>query len=79
MSATLGTSSISPTPCPAPQMSRHALALHCEVDDPLATDGEPAIVASIRELTKLRGDVQFSARGSLPSDGKVIDDARDDK
>jgi phenylacetate-CoA ligase len=32
---------------------------------------------TIRELTKLRGEVQFVAVGSLPNDGKVIADVRD--
>ncbi len=31
---------------------------------------------AIREVTKLRGDVQVLAPGSLPNDGKVIEDAR---
>jgi phenylacetate-CoA ligase len=35
-----------------------------------------AIVASIREVTKLRGEVAFRAPGELPDDGKVIDDLR---
>jgi phenylacetate-CoA ligase len=35
-----------------------------------------AIVASIREITKLRGEVVFRAPGELPNDGKVIDDVR---
>ena len=35
-----------------------------------------AIVASIREVTKLRGEVLFSAVDDLPKDGKVIDDLR---
>ena len=37
---------------------------------------EAAIVASIREITKLRGEVELVARGSLPNDGKVIEDLR---
>ena len=61
------------------QMANDSMTLHCEVDDPSASDGAAAIVESIRELTKLRGAVQLVARGSLPSDGKVIDDARDYK
>ena len=36
-----------------------------------------AIVESIRDLTKLRGEVVFVAVGSLPNDGKVIADVRD--
>jgi phenylacetate-CoA ligase len=60
------------------QMANDVMTLHCEVERPAdaATD---AIVESIRDLTKLRGDVLFVACGSLPNDGKVIDDARDYK
>ena len=35
-----------------------------------------ALVASIRDVTKLRGDIEFVPPGSLPNDGKVIDDTR---
>lgn len=35
-----------------------------------------AIVATIRDVTKLRGEVEFVAAGSLANDGKVIDDLR---
>jgi len=35
-----------------------------------------AIIASIREVTKLRGEVELVDAGSLPNDGKVIEDAR---
>ena len=35
-----------------------------------------AIAASIRELTKLRGEVELVGAGSLPNDGKVIEDLR---
>jgi phenylacetate-CoA ligase len=31
---------------------------------------------AIRDVTKLRGDVELVALGSLPNDGKVIEDAR---
>jgi phenylacetate-CoA ligase len=59
-------------------MAQDVMTLHCEVADPTdAGAGAAAIVESIRELTKLRGEVRFVAIGSLPSDGKVIDDARD--
>jgi phenylacetate-CoA ligase len=34
------------------------------------------IANAIREVTKLRGDVQLVGMGSLPNDGKVIEDAR---
>ena len=32
--------------------------------------------AAIREVTKLRGEVELVLPGSLPNDGKVIEDAR---
>jgi len=35
-----------------------------------------AIIASLREITKLRGEVAFHAAGTLPNDGKVIEDVR---
>jgi phenylacetate-CoA ligase len=30
----------------------------------------------VRDVTKLRAEVQLVASGSLPNDGKVIEDAR---
>ena len=35
-----------------------------------------AIVASLRDITKLRGEVAFCTVGQLPNDGKVIEDVR---
>jgi phenylacetate-CoA ligase len=50
------------------------MTLHCEA---AAGDALGAAVAeSIREITKLRGDVAFVAPDSLPNDGKVISDER---
>ena len=51
------------------------MTLHCEVVSPPAGLAE-ALAGSIRELTKLRGEVNFCAPGSLANDGKVIDDIR---
>jgi len=51
------------------------MTLHVEVPAHLSSRAE-AIVASIRDVTKLRGEVAFHAPGELPNDGKVIDDAR---
>ena len=34
------------------------------------------IAAAVRDITKLRGEVELVAPGSLPNDGKVIEDAR---
>jgi phenylacetate-CoA ligase len=58
------------------KMANDVMTLHCEVDDPQAAQAA-GIVESIRDLTKLRGEVAFAVRGSLPNDGKVIDDVRD--
>ena len=41
-----------------------------------ANDLGAAVIASIRDITKLRGEVVFCAGGSLPNDGKVIEDLR---
>jgi phenylacetate-CoA ligase len=35
-----------------------------------------ALAQSLREVTKLRGEVELCAPGTLPNDGKVIEDAR---
>jgi phenylacetate-CoA ligase len=51
------------------------MTLKCEVRERPAGLAE-AIVASIRDVTKLRGEVELVAPGSLPNDGKVIDDTR---
>jgi phenylacetate-CoA ligase len=34
------------------------------------------VAAAVRDVTKLRGEVTFVAPGSLPNDGRVIEDAR---
>jgi phenylacetate-CoA ligase len=60
------------------QIAQEAMTLHCEVTDPASAGASSAgIIESIRKLTKLRGEVQFVAVGSLPNDGKVIADVRD--
>jgi len=51
------------------------MTLKCEVAEPSANLSE-AIVGSIREVTQLRGEVELVAPGSLPNDGKVIEDLR---
>jgi phenylacetate-CoA ligase len=51
------------------------MTLKCEAREQPAGLAE-AIVASIRDVTKLRGEVELVAPGSLPNDGKVIDDMR---
>jgi phenylacetate-CoA ligase len=51
------------------------MTLKCEVASRPAGLAE-GLVASIRDVTKLRGEVELVAAGSLPNDGKVIDDLR---
>jgi phenylacetate-CoA ligase len=59
------------------EMANDVMTLQCEVDDPITAVAKmPAIVETIRDVTKLRGEVKLVARGSLPNDGKVIEDAR---
>jgi len=51
------------------------MTLHCEVA--AASDAlKAAIEASLREITKLRGEVELAKPGQLPNDGKVIEDAK---
>jgi phenylacetate-CoA ligase len=59
------------------RMANDVMTLHCELAAPLAQDQHDAIVASIRDVTKLRGEVQREAPGALPGDGKLIEDRRD--
>jgi phenylacetate-CoA ligase len=59
------------------EMGNDQMTLHCEVADlNSASNDADTIIASIRDVTKLRGEVKLVAAGSLPNDGKVIEDAR---
>jgi phenylacetate-CoA ligase len=51
------------------------MTLKCEVAQRPSGLAE-AIIASIRDVTKLRGEVELVAPSSLPNDGKVIEDLR---
>ena len=56
-------------------MANDSMTLRCEVAK--APEGLLAsIVDTVRDVTKLRGEVELVAPGSLPNDGKVIEDAR---
>ena len=52
------------------------MTLMCEVAGGGSEALAGAVAASIRELTKLRGEVAFLPTGALANDGKVIDDVR---
>ena len=57
------------------EMANDRMTLRVEIAAP--SEGlEARLAASIREVTKLRGDVEICAPGSLPNDGKVIEDSR---
>ena len=58
------------------QMGNDHMTLHCEVEQTTLDALEAAVIDSIRDITKLRGAVQFVALGILPNDGKVIEDLR---
>ncbi|MGQ0662297.1 MAG: phenylacetate--CoA ligase family protein [Pseudomonadota bacterium] len=52
------------------------MTLKLEIDGPAPEGLAQAILESIQAVTKLRGEVAFAPAGSLPNDGKVIDDVR---
>lgn len=57
------------------EVGKDRMTLRCEAQE--QPDGlAEAIVTTIRDVTKLRGEIEFLAPGSLPNDGKVIDDLR---
>jgi phenylacetate-CoA ligase len=58
------------------EMANDVMTLHCEVTGNDLAMQTASIVEAIRDVTKLRGDVRLVAAGSLPNDGKVIEDAR---
>jgi phenylacetate-CoA ligase len=57
------------------EMANDQMTLRAEVAQP--PDGlASAIAGSVRDVTKLRAEVEFIVPGALPNDGKVIEDAR---
>jgi phenylacetate-CoA ligase len=57
------------------EMANDRMTLHIECAQP--AEGLAAAVAqSLRDITKLRGEVAVAAPGGLPNDGKVIEDRR---
>ncbi len=64
------------------EMANDRMTLKCEVDaaQRASAGGGEALAArlaeAIREVTRLRGEVELLEPGSLPNDGKVIEDAR---
>jgi phenylacetate-CoA ligase len=56
--------------------SSDLMTLNCEVGDVRSENLQGNIADSIRDVTKLRAEVRLVAIGSLPNDGKVIEDSR---
>jgi phenylacetate-CoA ligase len=52
------------------------MTLQVEVDDGAPEDLAAHIADTLREISKLRGNVAFKLPGTLPNDGKVIEDLR---
>lgn len=58
-------------------MANDALTLHCELSDATEAKLNPEAVGnSVRDVTKLRAVITLAESGSLPRDGKLIEDAR---
>ena len=57
------------------EMANDQMALRVEVR--AQADGlTQRIAEAVRDVTKLRADIELLPPGSLPNDGKVIEDAR---
>jgi phenylacetate-CoA ligase len=57
-------------------MANDQMALRVETGNTADDALQARIADAVRDVTKLRGDVQLVAAGSLANDGKVIEDAR---
>jgi phenylacetate-CoA ligase len=57
------------------EMANDRMTLHAETSSRPEGLAE-AVAQTLRDVTKLRGEVTLAAPGSLPNDGKVIEDAR---
>jgi len=62
--------------CVTNENYRDELVLRCEVA-PDGTQSGAAIEATLKNVCKLRGNVEIVDIGDLPNDGKIIDDLRD--
>ncbi len=57
------------------EMANDRLSVRCEVKE--ATSGlADEIAQAVRDITRLRAEIELVTPGSLPNDGKVIEDAR---
>jgi len=58
------------------QADLDVMTLRAEVEPEKRGAVASALAAALRELTQLRGEVELVEPGSLPNDGKVIEDTR---
>ena len=52
------------------------MTLQCELDGAPAEGLAQRVAESLREVSKLRGNIELKLPGTLPNDGKVIEDVR---
>ena len=52
------------------------MTLRCEIASEVSTDLAAEMAETLRDVTKLRGQVEFVAPDALANDGKIIDDVR---
>ncbi len=59
------------------EMANDRMTLHAEVAQGVASEGlTERLAQTLRDVTKLRGEITLAQPGALPNDGKVIEDAR---
>ncbi len=58
------------------EMANDQMCLRVEAAEPGSSDLQQQLEAAVRDVTKLRAQVELVPPGGLPNDGKVIEDAR---
>ncbi len=58
------------------EMANDRMTLHAELAQTAAEGLADRVAQTLRDVTKLRGEVVWARPGMLPNDGKVIEDAR---
>ena len=58
------------------EMANDRMTLHAELAHSAAEGLAERVAQSLRDITKLRGEIAWKQPGELPNDGKVIEDAR---
>ncbi|MDT9000351.1 AMP-binding protein [Paucibacter sp. APW11] len=58
------------------EMAQDRMTLLAEIEGAAPEGLAEQLAQALRDITKLRGEISFLAPGSLPNDGRVIEDAR---